>query len=259
MSDPIIRGVIERSLFSSYSLTQMSFATFSAKEFMFDSLDDFEEQMSVPWAPSISEKQIRATLSVLEREPVDRRLQALFEDLRLPFSSIHAPPSNEGRGAILMHLLRDALAQQGFAPTVLMQEVEQRRLSDAINEDRMLRGEFGSANVPPAIAGIVSMMFAAGPRVAIEAQDTLMALMKQDIPFSLSPEVRSETLRNVIEEAKRFAVLPLYAGSFGAATAVSNGQYVTALEMAAAGGGATIIVAGAAAVADRLLAILARR
>jgi hypothetical protein len=259
VADPIIRSIIERSLFSSYSLTQVSFATFSAREFMFDGLDDFEEQISVPWAPSVSEKQIRATLSVLEREPVERRLDELFKELRLPFAHIHAPPSQEGRGSILMHLLRDILAHQQFAPTVLMQEVEQRRLSDAIEEDRILRAEFGSVKVSSTVAGIVSLMFAAGPRVAVEAQDTLQALLRQDIPFSLSPEIRSDTLRSVIQEARKFAVLPLYAGSFGAATAVSSGQYVTAIEMAAAGGGATIIVAGAAAVADRLLAILARR
>ena len=259
MSDPIIRGVIERSLFSSYSLTQISFATFSAKEFMFSGLEEFEELISVPWAPSVSEEEVRRVLGVLSRRRLEQRITGLFQELGLSFAYLNAPPQEEGRGAILMYLFRSILSHQRFAPSVLIQEVEQQKLSDAIQEDRVLREEFANAKVEPSTAGVITMMFAGGPRVEVEAQSTLQGLLSQDIPYSLSPEVRSETLRQIIQEAKKFAVLPLYAGSFGAATAVSNGQYVTALEMAAAGGGATIIVAGAAAVTDRLLAALAKR
>jgi hypothetical protein len=89
------------------------------------------------------------------------------------------------------------------------------------------------------------------------AQRLLDSLYRQETPYATSPKVESQTLRAVVAEARKFAVLPMFAGAIGSATDIATAHFVAALEMAAAGSGATLVLVAAASVADRLLTALA--
>jgi hypothetical protein len=266
MDDPIVRGVIERSLFSSLSLTQINFATFPAKEFMFAGLDEFVELTTAPAAPTISESEFRRGLAAVSPIEMRSRLEPLIAEVGLGLytlpdrqAALTKKRSPSERTDLIMMLLEKCLSDQAHARSPAAEAAALHQLKEEISKDRVLHQRFGEYNLSTGQAAFLVSVLAEPYPEAPQSVYTLNTIMSYEIPFSLSPQVHSESLRAVIQEAKRFAVLPLYAGSLGAATEVTTGNFVTAFEMAAAGGGATIIVAGSAAIADRLLALLARR
>ncbi len=79
------------------------------------------------------------------------------------------------------------------------------------------------------------------------------------IPFGQSPETESESLKNIIKQAKSIVIAPLVAGAMGSTTLLSTGQYVLAIECAFASGASTIILVASTSIADRILDHISKR
>lgn len=88
---------------------------------------------------------------------------------------------------------------------------------------------------------------------------SLKEIYEYHVPFGQSPETESETLKNIIKQAKSIVVAPLVAGAMGSATLLSTGQYVLAIECALASGASTIILVATTSIADRILDHLSKR
>jgi len=88
---------------------------------------------------------------------------------------------------------------------------------------------------------------------------SLSEIYKYYIPFGKSPESDSETLKNIIKQAKSIVVAPLIAGALGSTTLISTGQYILAIECALASGGATIVLIATTSLADRILDYISKR
>lgn len=95
--------------------------------------------------------------------------------------------------------------------------------------------------------------------VPTKARDSLKEIYEYHVPFGQSPETESETLKNIIKQAKNIVVAPLVAGAMGSATLISTGQYVLAIECALASGASTIILVASTSIADRILDHLSKR
>jgi hypothetical protein len=87
----------------------------------------------------------------------------------------------------------------------------------------------------------------------------LSEIYEYHIPFGKSPETDSETLRNIIKQAKSIVVAPLIAGALGSATLISTGQYILAIECALASGGSTIVLVATTSLADRVLDYISKK
>ena len=88
---------------------------------------------------------------------------------------------------------------------------------------------------------------------------SLKEIYEYHVPFGQSPETESETLKNIIKQAKSIVVAPLVAGAMGSATLLSTGQYVLAIECALASGASTIILVASTSIADRILDHISKR
>lgn len=88
---------------------------------------------------------------------------------------------------------------------------------------------------------------------------SLKEIYEYHVPFGESPKAESETLKNIIKQAKSIVVAPLVAGAMGSATLLSTGQYVLAIECALASGASTIILVATTSIADRILDHLSKR
>jgi len=88
---------------------------------------------------------------------------------------------------------------------------------------------------------------------------SLKEIYEYHVPFGQSPETESETLKNIIKQAKSIVVAPLVAGAMGSATLLSTGQYVLAIECALASGTSTIILVATTSIADWILDNLSKR
>lgn len=88
---------------------------------------------------------------------------------------------------------------------------------------------------------------------------SLKEIYEYYVPFGQSPETESETLKNIIKQAKSIVVAPLVTGAMGSATLLSNGQYVLAIECALASGASTIILVATTSIADRILDHLSKK
>ncbi|MCW3128659.1 MAG: hypothetical protein N2V75_00915 [Methanophagales archaeon] len=88
---------------------------------------------------------------------------------------------------------------------------------------------------------------------------SLKEIYEYYVPFGQSPETESETLKNIIKQAKSIVVAPLVAGAMGSATLLSTGQYVLAIECALASGASTIILVATTSIADRILDHLSKK
>ena len=88
---------------------------------------------------------------------------------------------------------------------------------------------------------------------------SLKELYEYYVPFGQSPETVSETLRNIIKQAKSIVVAPLIAGAMSSATLLSTNQYVLAVECALASGASTIILVATTSIADWILDHLSKR
>lgn len=88
---------------------------------------------------------------------------------------------------------------------------------------------------------------------------SLSEIYEYHIPFGESPESDSETLKNIIKQAKSIVVAPLIAGVLGSATLISMGQYILAIECAFASGGSTIVLVATISLADRILDFISKK
>jgi len=88
---------------------------------------------------------------------------------------------------------------------------------------------------------------------------SLGEIYEYHISFGQSPESDSETLRNIIKQAKSIVVAPLIAGALGSATLISTGQYILAVECALASGGSTIVLVATTSLADRILDYISKK
>jgi len=88
---------------------------------------------------------------------------------------------------------------------------------------------------------------------------SLKEIYEYHIPFGQSPETESETLKNIIKQAKNIVVAPLVAGAMSSATLLSTGQYVLAIECALASGASTIIFVASTSIADRIVDHISKR
>jgi hypothetical protein len=85
------------------------------------------------------------------------------------------------------------------------------------------------------------------------------SLQQYDIPFGQSPKTTSDTLENIIKSAKNIVVAPLVAGGLGSATFISTGQYLLAIECAAAASASTIILVATTPLADYIVSYISRQ
>lgn len=67
-------------------------------------------------------------------------------------------------------------------------------------------------------------------------------LMKFDVPLSLSPEIKSISLQEILRDPRNIALAPTAAVLPEAIGDMYRGQFILALETAATGAGVTIIV-----------------
>lgn len=95
--------------------------------------------------------------------------------------------------------------------------------------------------------------------VSPEFKSSFSPLLRYDIPYGLSPEMKSETLEAIIKEARKVAVIPVLSGIGTASTALANQQWVVAIEAAAATGAVLIIMLGSVALADAMIHWMRRR
>jgi hypothetical protein len=79
------------------------------------------------------------------------------------------------------------------------------------------------------------------------------------IPFGQSPKITSDTLQNIIKSAKSIVVAPLIAGGLGSATFISTGQYLLAIECAAAASASTIILVATTSLADYIVSYISKQ
>ena len=79
------------------------------------------------------------------------------------------------------------------------------------------------------------------------------------IPFGQSPETTSDTLRNIIKSARSIVVAPLVAGAFGSAASIHTGQYLLAIECAAAASGATLFLVVTISLADYIVSYVSKQ
>jgi hypothetical protein len=79
------------------------------------------------------------------------------------------------------------------------------------------------------------------------------------IPSGQSPRTTSDTLRNIIKSARNIVVAPLIAGGLGSATLISTGQYLLAIECAAAASGATLFLVATTSLADYIISYVSKR
>jgi len=95
--------------------------------------------------------------------------------------------------------------------------------------------------------------------VPTKVRVSLKEIYEYYVPFGQSPETESETLKNIIKQAKSIVVAPLVAGAMGSANLLSTGQYVLAIECALASGASTIILVATTSIADRILDHLSKK
>ncbi len=88
---------------------------------------------------------------------------------------------------------------------------------------------------------------------------SLSEIYEYHIPFGESPKSDSETLKNILKQAKNIVVAPLIAGALGSATLISTGQYILAIECALASGGSTIVLVATTSLADRILDYISKK
>ena len=88
---------------------------------------------------------------------------------------------------------------------------------------------------------------------------SLKEIYEYHVPFGQSPETESETLKNIIKQAKSIVVAPLVAGAMSSATLLSTGQYVLAIECTLASSASTIVLVATTSLADRILDHLSKR
>lgn len=79
------------------------------------------------------------------------------------------------------------------------------------------------------------------------------------IPSGQSPETTSDTLRNIIKSARSIVVAPLVAGGLRSATLISTGQYLLAIECAAAASGATLFLVATTSLADYIVSYVSKK
>jgi len=79
------------------------------------------------------------------------------------------------------------------------------------------------------------------------------------IPFGQSPKTTSDTLRNIIKSARSIVVAPLVAGGLGSATLISTGQYLLAIECAAAASGATLFLVATTSLIDYIVSYVSKQ
>lgn len=79
------------------------------------------------------------------------------------------------------------------------------------------------------------------------------------IPSGQSPKTTSDTLQNIIKSAKNIVVAPLIAGGLGSATLISTGQYLLAIECAAAASATTIVLVATTSLADYVVGYMSKQ
>jgi len=88
---------------------------------------------------------------------------------------------------------------------------------------------------------------------------SLKEIYEYHVPFGQSPKTESETLKNIIKQAKNIVVAPLVAGAMSSATLLSTGQYVLAIECALTSGACTIILVASTSIADQIVDHISKR
>ncbi len=84
-------------------------------------------------------------------------------------------------------------------------------------------------------------------------------LLGYEIPYGLSPATKSTTLETLIKNSKTIAVVPMLSGVNSISTALANGDWVIAIQAAAATGAVVIIVLSSLALSDKIIEWLNRR
>jgi len=95
--------------------------------------------------------------------------------------------------------------------------------------------------------------------VSQEFKKSFSPLLSYEVPYGLSPNIKSETLEAIIQEARKIAVIPVLSGLNTASTALATRQWVVALEAAAATGAVLIIFLGSVALADVIVRWMRKR
>lgn len=88
---------------------------------------------------------------------------------------------------------------------------------------------------------------------------SLSEIYEYHVPFGESPKSDSETLRNIIKQARSIIVAPLIAGALRSATLISTSQYILAIECALASAGSTIILVASISLTDRILDYISKK
>ena len=73
------------------------------------------------------------------------------------------------------------------------------------------------------------------------------------------PENRSHTLKNIIRSGRAVVVAPLITGGYQASTLIATGQYLAALQCAAAAGGAFLVLTTFLELADAFVEFMRKR
>ncbi len=89
--------------------------------------------------------------------------------------------------------------------------------------------------------------------------ETIDAFMNQEVPYALSPEVQSDTIKDLLERAKSIMVAPLLAGALQASSLINSGEYVAALACTLVASTITIIFISTISIADYIRNYLAKK
>lgn len=87
-----------------------------------------------------------------------------------------------------------------------------------------------------------------------EFKQAFNPVLGYEIPFGLSPQTESDSLKKLISNAKNVALIPMIAGVHTTSTAISNGEWVVALKAASTSGAVVLVLLSTIAVADTILA-----
>lgn len=95
--------------------------------------------------------------------------------------------------------------------------------------------------------------------VSQEFKQSFAPLLSYEIPYGLSPQVRSDTLDALLKNSRMVAIIPLASGVQTVSTALATSQWLVALQAAATTGATVVILLGSIAISDVLIRWLRKR
>lgn len=122
-----------------------------------------------------------------------------------------------------------------------------------------LRSSLRERQVSMEALATTARLLLAWTRKTDRVSTSLTQLGRYDIPYGNSPETKSETLRNMIQNARSVVVAPLVAGGLQSSSYISTGQYAAAFQCAVTAGAVTLLLVGSVGLADLVVDFLSRR